>query len=349
MNNDGSSYRFGYGGTSDVYFDADDVYFRSDNGGANQITKKGANLGIGTTNPTQKLHVVGDIEISGTIFQSGSVFEGGGGGGSSTFVGLSDTPANFTSSANKFLRVNAAANAVEFADGNGLLDITSTKFTGDGSTSGYALSSTVNSASNLIVTVGGLVQTPVEDYTIVDGTGVFLDENVVSGAVVEVRKIAQNSFSSDDSVADVFTGDGSTSGFALSFSPNDKAANVLVSLNGIIQQPDTAYVVNGTTLNFASGTVASGDIVDARHITIGQSGAAGGSASISYHQDIFTGNGVISGFSMGRTVSNILETTVFVNGLAQISDVNYFVDGTELTFASGDIASGDLIMVKHVF
>ena len=230
-----------------------------------------------------------------------------------------------------------------------MLDITSAKFTGDGSTSGFALSSTVNSASNLIVTVGGLVQTPVEDYTIVGGTGVFLDENVVSGAVVEVRKISQNSFSSDDSVADAFTGDGSTSGFALSFSPNDKPANVLVSLNGIIQQPNTAYVVNGTSLNFASGTVASGDVIDARHITIGQSGAAGGSASISYHQDIFTGNGVVSGFSMGRTVSNILETTVFVNGLAQISDVNYFVNGTGLTFTSGDIASGDLIMVRHVY
>ena len=57
----------------------------------------------------------------------------------------------------------------------------------------------------------------------------------------------------------------------------------------------------------------------------------------------------MSGFSMGRTVSNILETTVFVNGLAQISDVNYFVDGTGLTFVDGDIASGDLIMVRHVY
>jgi hypothetical protein len=87
--------------------------------------------------------------------------------------------------------------------------------------------------------------------------------------------------------------------------------------------------------------------------TIFQSGSVfeggGGGGSISYHQDIFTGDGVVSGFSMGRTVSNILETTVFVNGLAQISDVNYFVDGTGLTFASGDIASGDLIMVRHVY
>ena len=113
-------------------------------------------------------------------------------------------------------------------------------------------------------------------------------------------------------------------------------------MNGVLQQPSTSYVVDGLNVNFASGTVASGDIVDVRHTTISK-------AQPSYHQDIFTGNGVVSGFSMGRTVSNILETTVFVNGLAQISDVNYFVDGTGLTFTSGDIASGDLIMVRHVY
>ena len=33
-NEDGSTYRFGFGGTSDVYFDADSVQFRTDNGGA---------------------------------------------------------------------------------------------------------------------------------------------------------------------------------------------------------------------------------------------------------------------------------------------------------------------------
>tara|TARA_R100001082_G_scaffold108895_1_gene84953 strand:- start:2230 stop:3558 length:1329 start_codon:yes stop_codon:yes gene_type:complete len=40
--------------------------------------------------------------------------QSGGGGGSSTFTGLTDTPSSFT--ANKWLKVNAAANALEFAD-----------------------------------------------------------------------------------------------------------------------------------------------------------------------------------------------------------------------------------------
>ena len=74
----------------------------------------------------------------------------------------------------------------------------------------------------------------------------FLDENVVSGAVVEVRKIAQNSFSQNDSVAEAFTGNGTTSGFGLSIAPlNADPSNVLVALNGVLQLPSTSFVVDG--------------------------------------------------------------------------------------------------------
>ena len=58
-NANSSSYRFGYGGTSDVYLDADDVYFRSDNGGVNDMVKKGTRLGIGHTAPSGLLHLRG--------------------------------------------------------------------------------------------------------------------------------------------------------------------------------------------------------------------------------------------------------------------------------------------------
>ncbi len=57
MNNDSSSYRFGYGGTSDVYLDADNVYFRTDNGGANTAIISTSGVGIGTTSPSSKLHI----------------------------------------------------------------------------------------------------------------------------------------------------------------------------------------------------------------------------------------------------------------------------------------------------
>jgi len=40
---------------------------------------------------------------------------GGGSGGSATFLGLSDTPSSYSGQAGKFVRVNSAANALEFA------------------------------------------------------------------------------------------------------------------------------------------------------------------------------------------------------------------------------------------
>ena len=58
------------------------------------------NVGIGTSVATKKLEVVGDISFNGNIYQNGSLFTGG----SSNFIGLSDTPSSFT--ANKFLAVN---------------------------------------------------------------------------------------------------------------------------------------------------------------------------------------------------------------------------------------------------
>ena len=51
-----------------------------------------------------------DIVSGIAVFASGN----GGGGGSSTFVGLSDSPSNFSGAASKFVKVNSAANALEF-------------------------------------------------------------------------------------------------------------------------------------------------------------------------------------------------------------------------------------------
>ena len=53
------------------------------------------------------------VTITGDLTVTGS---GGGGSGSSSFTGLTDTPANYTSQANKMVRVNSSANALEFSD-----------------------------------------------------------------------------------------------------------------------------------------------------------------------------------------------------------------------------------------
>lgn len=67
--------------------------------------------------------------VSGTGFRAysnGSVITLGAGGGGSTFVALSDTPANYTAAGNKVLKVNAGATAVEFVTLSGDASINAT-------------------------------------------------------------------------------------------------------------------------------------------------------------------------------------------------------------------------------
>jgi hypothetical protein len=70
------------------------------------------------------------VPASGTICYSsgalqsyvfnGTIWSAIGGGGVTTFVGLSDTPANYTGAGNRFVRVNAGATALEFVAANSI-------------------------------------------------------------------------------------------------------------------------------------------------------------------------------------------------------------------------------------
>ena len=64
--------------------------------------------------------------------------------------------------------------------------------------------------------------------------------------------------------ADQFVGDGSQTNFTLSQSTT--TAGTLVSINGVIQLPTTAYSVSGTTLTFTEAPLST-DIIDARALT----------------------------------------------------------------------------------
>jgi len=56
-NANGSLYRFGYAGTSDVYIDTNNMYFRTATGASNTVTiNSNGNVGIGETSPLSPLH-----------------------------------------------------------------------------------------------------------------------------------------------------------------------------------------------------------------------------------------------------------------------------------------------------
>ena len=65
-------------------------------------------------------------------------------------------------------------------------------------------------------------------------------------------------------VDDQFNGDGSTVAFTLSQSST--TAGVVVSINGVVQIPTTAYSVSGTTLTFTEAPL-TGDVIDVRIFT----------------------------------------------------------------------------------
>lgn len=77
---------------------------------ANPILASGE-PGYDTTN---KILKVGDGTTQFASLSGISGGGGGGGGGSTTFTGLLDSPANYSSSAGKYLMVNGAASAIEF-------------------------------------------------------------------------------------------------------------------------------------------------------------------------------------------------------------------------------------------
>ena len=201
----------------------------------------------------------------------------------------------------------------------------------------------------------------------IDDSDVDYGIEKLSNSQLMIKKLSDNTFTPDRLYVNVnklgalgqgiafdqlYTGDGTTTNYALSENVSN-ARDVLVSVEGLIQTPITDYTLLGQTgVSFTTG-VTSGHEISFRHLALGPSGAtgpAGASANISYLTNRFTGNGVVSGFEMTRSISTADEIFVFVNGLVQDSGENFSVtNGTGLFFSSGEIASGDKIMVRHIY
>ena len=147
--------------------------------------------------------------------------------------------------------------------------------------------------------------------------------------------------------SDVFTGNGSTSAYTLSIDPNGNA-DIMVSVNGLLQTPGDNYSVSGTTLTM-SENVPSGTVLEVRHlkryVAVVQSGGSSGPAVSS--SSLLTGNGLDSSFAMGITVSATKDIMVSVNGLLQRPDADYSLsNGTGIVFDSAP-TSGHSIEIRH--
>ena len=114
---------------------------------------------------------------------------GGGGGGASQFISLTDTPASYSGLSNRLLAVNEAETGIVASD----YEIDSAgdhdSFTVS-SSNVFSLSKSVADANAVIVTLNGIVQSPLENYTVA-GTNLTIANSLPleSGIKVDVRHI----------------------------------------------------------------------------------------------------------------------------------------------------------------
>ena len=147
----------------------------------------------------------------------------------------------------------------------------------------------------------------------------------------------------------LITGDGSTATFTLDF-PVAQAGQLLVSLDGIIQEPDFSFNISLSTgtpqITFASAPANGARIFV---VFLGRSSVAMVSAQASPHIDEFNGDGSTTAFTLTQVPSagNAANFMVFVDNVYQRygSSYAFTVNGTTLTFTSAPPSGTNNIQV----
>ena len=143
----------------------------------------------------------------------------------------------------------------------------------------------VTRASQLMISINGVLQQPHDSASPSSGIGIAADSVLVFSAAPATTDVVfgsimstnLSSFEISDNDIDNFTGDNSTTDFTMSKSPPD-ARNILVTLDGVLQYPSDAsttraYSITENTISFVSAP-GTGVAIQVRHI-----GFAGGSTS----------------------------------------------------------------------
>ena len=147
----------------------------------------------------------------------------------------------------------------------------------------------------------------------------------------------------------LITGDGSTATFTLDF-PVAQAGQLLVSLDGIIQEPDFSFNISLSTgtpqITFASAPANGARIFV---VFLGRSSVAMVSAQASPHIDEFNGDGSTTAFTLTQvpSASSAANFMVFVDNVYQRygSSYAFTVNGTTLTFTSAPPSGTNNIQV----
>jgi hypothetical protein len=213
------------------------------------------------------------------------------------------------------------------------------QFMGTGSLTTFTVPFTTD-ASSLFLYVNGIQQDPSYAYTLV-GTTLTLITPPGPGDIISLQAPANTSILSFNESPAI--GNGSATAFV--YDPPANANSIIVTINGVIQVPGSAYSVSsagvGNTVtsfvNFATA-VASGDLIDIR------SPIVAGSNTFSMVDNQFIGNGTTAVYTLS-TPSTSNDAFVSINGVSQVSGLAYSLSGSTLTFATPVILN-DVIDVR---
>jgi hypothetical protein len=135
--------------------------------------------------------------------------------------------------------------------GGGTNTFTTDSFTGDGTTTDYALSQTVSSEDNLLVFIEGVFQQQ-DAYSIATAAGtttLTFSAAPANGNSILIYSVAAGVSGSNLNI-DSMTGDGSDVTLTLTIAPVNEN-NTQVFIDGVYQNKDT-YSISGTTLTFST-------------------------------------------------------------------------------------------------
>jgi hypothetical protein len=121
------------------------------------------------------------------------------------------------------------------------------------------------------------------------------------------------------------------------------SSSILVSVGGIVQQPDVAYSATGKTLSFTS---APGIGTTVWVVYLGKELHSTYNISVSANADsqIGVGNGTTTPFTLSHSVTNPQSIIVTLNGVAQEPTTDFTVSGTTLTFTTAPDATSDIMV-----
>ncbi len=210
--------------------------------------------------------------------------------------------------------------------GGGSSTITRDSFSGNGSTTGFTLSSAISDEANTQVYIDGVYQSKL-NYSIAGNVVTFSTAPHTGTNNIEVINVAAVTVESASGLnKNTFTGNGSTTGFTLSQAPTSEDFT-FVFIQGVYQEKST-YVVAGSTITFSTAP-QNNYTIEVMHL-----GAVNVQQSSYMEYDAFTGTGSQTAFTLvNGNPTDEKFTMVFIQGVYQEKST-YSLSGTTINFAT---------------